>query len=752
MIDDDFDDEYASPSQWARMYRKAGLQVVPAMHPEEARRGEGWKRPVVRWSEYEKEMISDELFTQWYGRGGKYAGRHNMGFVTGQCSGWAFMVDLDTHKNPFAGIWWQGIHDDHAGGLLSETPTQTTGGGGKQYLFIAPPGWIPPTIKTEKGIDIRGRGGFAMLPPSLHESGKNYQWDDGLGPWQIPIMVAPKWLCDEIDRLVLENGGALPLSITETSISVPSARIHEGTGTTVVVKNDFGLIVDGREAQMTKMIYGRMVDEYRKDPTLPTPGRFQAIALDLFKQYVSLVKPRLENPLKEKFELLEEEGRGLTLFKIKMHDTLRKWDTKIRRAAEVKPASSDFSFEKKQEETTPPEPDPDDAAALQDEFNLKPEHVATFLKDPSVFEALSIQQIYDLPDPQYLIKDLFIENGLFFVYGAPGCCKTFIVLDMALAIAAGLPSWWGKEIERSGPIIYISSEGKSDMKFRIKAWAETKGVAAQALPFRLVHESISFMSEDDVAKLCRTVDGVVKQMQGEMPVMIVVDTVSRVLPGADENLQKDMTMFVKACDRLRGLFGCCVLGVHHMNRSGGNMRGSTVLDGAADAALMITKDNTAMEGEVFASKIKSAQGGWTWSFGVDVTPLVSGNTSLTVRKLEDPMPMPEVDAAFGGAQETNKLHLGHKKWDQQLIFNILNALQDDFEAGRGWANAKNTPRYLGANMHGLFKIHVDDAKALIDDLYLKNLITEDVDAHSKMRSYKLGGNQLPGFLRKPYER
>lgn len=754
MIDETFDDEYASPSQWARMYRKAGMQVVPAMHFSEVKGGVGWKRPAVRWAEFERELVGNDLFEEWYGLGGKFSGRRNMGFITGECSNWAFMVDLDTHKNPFARIWWQGIHDDHAGGIISETPTQTTGGGGKQYLFLAPRGWIPPTIRTEKGVDIRGRGGFAMLPPSMHESGKPYEWD--IGPWEIPIMVAPKWMCDEIDRLVLENGGSLPSS--EVSVSLPSAYIGgNSSGTTGIVKNDFGMIVDGREAQMTKMIFGRMVDEYRKDPTPPADGRQQHIAIDLFKQYVSLVKPRLENPLKEKYELLEEEGRGSTLFMSKFFDALRKWDTKIRRAAmSPPPQSSNHRENSEGSQTKDPEPNPEDIEAIQDEFSLRPERMVTFLKDPSVFEFLSIEQIFALPDPQYLVKDLFIGNGLCFIYGAPGCGKTFIALDLALSIATGQESWWGKEIEKTGPVLYISSEGISDMKFRIKAWSEAKGANVTDINFKLAHESMNFMKEEDVTKLCRSVDQWIMQMEGEMPVMIVVDTVSRVLSGADENLQKDMTLFVQACDKLRSMTGCAVLGVHHVSRGGDNMRGSTVLDGAADSAFLVVKENTEMEGSFFAKKIKTAPSGWTWTFAVDLMPLISGYTSLVVSKVEEPAPMNAAafNEAFGGAQETNKLHLGHKHWPQQQVFSILNALQDDFEAGRGWTYGKtqNTPRHYANNMKLLFKIDKEDAKDILDALYVKNMITEDVNKNTHTKCYKLGQSSLPSFVRKQYER
>ena len=41
-----------------------------------------------------------------------------------------------------------------------------------------------------------------------------------------------------------------------------------------------------------------------------------------------------------------------------------------------------------------------------------------------------------------------IEQSLGFIYGPPGCLKTFIALDMALSFATGAGQWWGRPIAR----------------------------------------------------------------------------------------------------------------------------------------------------------------------------------------------------------------------------------------------------------------------------------------------------------------
>jgi hypothetical protein len=157
-----FDPEFAGPAEWARLYRLIGLQVVPARtHIEEPLQ---WKRPLfAKWDPYKVEIIPDFTFSRWYGENGEYIRRHNMGMIAGSCSGGAFIVDLDMHKNPKAREWWQGVLTIHNFGGEIETPTQTTGGGGKQLLFRAPAGWTPPTCRTSIGVDIRGQGYVAFF-------------------------------------------------------------------------------------------------------------------------------------------------------------------------------------------------------------------------------------------------------------------------------------------------------------------------------------------------------------------------------------------------------------------------------------------------------------------------------------------------------------------------------------------------------------------------------------------------------------
>jgi hypothetical protein len=93
------------------------------------------------------------------------------------------------------------IHGD-----LPETPEQTTGSGGKHFLFqpIAGIGNKASTLRDErgekmKGLDIRGEGGQIVVAPSESLAGR-YEWVRGREPWSIDLAPAPQWLVDALKR------------------------------------------------------------------------------------------------------------------------------------------------------------------------------------------------------------------------------------------------------------------------------------------------------------------------------------------------------------------------------------------------------------------------------------------------------------------------------------------------------------------------------------------------------------------------
>ena len=100
----EFDDEWANATDWVRMYRKVGLQVVPAHLPSE---GGQWKRPFGDWLEFQDTPIPESQIARWYDpQAGEHRLRRNMGAITGRASGGVFVIDLDAKPGSIARHWW----------------------------------------------------------------------------------------------------------------------------------------------------------------------------------------------------------------------------------------------------------------------------------------------------------------------------------------------------------------------------------------------------------------------------------------------------------------------------------------------------------------------------------------------------------------------------------------------------------------------------------------------------------------------
>ena len=96
----------------------------------------------------------------------------NIGVRTGQVSG-IVVLDLDAQKGGLDS--WAELQDTNG---RVETLTSLTGGGGMHLFFTAPANELKSTgSEIAPGIDTRAEGGYVVVPPSLHISGRRYQWE-----------------------------------------------------------------------------------------------------------------------------------------------------------------------------------------------------------------------------------------------------------------------------------------------------------------------------------------------------------------------------------------------------------------------------------------------------------------------------------------------------------------------------------------------------------------------------------------------
>ncbi len=118
----------------------------------------------------------------------------NIGFRTGVV---ADVLDIDHADVHEATVAWPLV--DMPGG-----PVVRTGGGWHFYVL--------PTGKGNRAricgpVDWRGDGGYVILPPSLHASGRRYEW---YSPSGLQLQPAPRALLDLLDPPVVARAAGVP--------------------------------------------------------------------------------------------------------------------------------------------------------------------------------------------------------------------------------------------------------------------------------------------------------------------------------------------------------------------------------------------------------------------------------------------------------------------------------------------------------------------------------------------------------------
>lgn len=116
----------------------------------------------------------------------------NIGVPTGVASGLA-VLDVDLNKGGF-----DGHHElQQRYGTLPETVMAITGSGGYHYLFAHPGNGIKIKNSVRElgdGLDVRGDGGYIIVAPSSHISGRRYEWEASCRPAEMPLAPLPDWL------------------------------------------------------------------------------------------------------------------------------------------------------------------------------------------------------------------------------------------------------------------------------------------------------------------------------------------------------------------------------------------------------------------------------------------------------------------------------------------------------------------------------------------------------------------------------
>lgn len=183
-----------------------------------------------------------------------------------------------------------------------------------------------------------------------------------------------------------------------------------------------------------------------------------------------------------------------------------------------------------------------------------------------------------VPETDWLVEDLLVSYEATVLVGDGGVGKSFLTMALALAVAGAEPTFLGLPIKKHGPVLYVDEENSAALVLqRLNALGMTEKHRAN-LEY-LWYAGVDLLNEPE--KL-------LEEAQEIEPVLVIVDSMSRVAIGAEENSNPDMTRLMRAgVVPLARETGAAVLLVHHTAQGGIGPRGATAIRNAADQVISV---------------------------------------------------------------------------------------------------------------------------------------------------------------------
>ena len=178
--------------------------------------------------------------------------------------------------------------------------------------------------------------------------------------------------------------------------------------------------------------------------------------------------------------------------------------------------------------------------------------------------------------PSWLIEGLWGAQAVGIIGGEPKCCKSFLALDLAVAVASGAPCLRRFPAGQCGPVLMFAAEDDAlVVRQRLEGIAAAAGVDFESLDVHLITvPALRLDRHDDRQALAATV----AQLQ---PKLLVLDPFVR-LHCIDENAAAEVAPLLAYLRHLQRELHTAVARVHHARKGAAHERGGQALRGSSE--------------------------------------------------------------------------------------------------------------------------------------------------------------------------
>ena len=177
---------------------------------------------------------------------------------------------------------------------------------------------------------------------------------------------------------------------------------------------------------------------------------------------------------------------------------------------------------------------------------------------------------------RWLVTGLWSEQAVGIVGGEPKCCKSFLALDLAVAVAAGVPCLRRFTVPQAGRVLLFAAEDALHIvRRRLEGIAIAAGVELADLDIQVITAPTVRLDLDaDRRNLAETV----ARLQ---PRLLILDPFVR-LHRIDENASGEVAPLLAYLRELQRRHGVAVLVVHPAKKGGNSARAGQALRGSSE--------------------------------------------------------------------------------------------------------------------------------------------------------------------------
>lgn len=183
-----------------------------------------------------------------------------------------------------------------------------------------------------------------------------------------------------------------------------------------------------------------------------------------------------------------------------------------------------------------------------------------------------------VPPTDWLVEDFLVKSEATAFVGDGGVGKSFLTMALALAVSGKSPKYLGLPVLKHGPVLYADEENSRQLVLQRMRALGYDPEEHRDLEY-LWYAGVDLANEPEL---------LLEEAIDIEPALIVLDSLSRVAMGVEENSNTDMTKLMRqGVVPLARETGAAVLVVHHTTKDGLTSRGAGAIRNTADQEITV---------------------------------------------------------------------------------------------------------------------------------------------------------------------